>query len=121
MNKSIEVPILNDEYFVVVCWGTEKFVRKIGRYFHHEKEIKLLKNDRGTCYFYKKCAPIIVLPGYPKTCEEFGTLAHEAVHAVKNIFEHIDEDICKSEEVFPHSVGAVVRIVLEKGKNKNKK
>lgn len=43
----------------------------------------------------------------PKTMEEIGTLAHEACHAIENIFEKIREPM--GGEVFAHSVGAVVR------------
>jgi hypothetical protein len=50
------------------------------------------------------------MPEYPKTPEQIGTLAHEAVHAIDYIFTAMGQN--DYGEVFAHSVGAVVREVL---------
>ncbi len=113
MKKSIVIPILNNEYKAVVCWGDLKYLRKLMRDWGYEEpaEQNDLDERRGVCFSHKDCAPIIALPRYPKTAEEIGTLAHEAFHAVDHIFDKIRA--YKSDEVFAHSVGAIVRQVLE--------
>lgn len=58
------------------------------------------------------------MPKYPKIPEQIGTLAHEAVHACRNILDKIGEN--SSEEILEHSVGAVVRTVLQKSRKKLK-
>lgn len=113
MKKEIIVPILNDEYKVIVCWGNPKYVEKIVKQWGHKPEDtkSSLANRRGVCFYSEGCHPIVALPSCPKTAEEIGTLAHEATHAVINVFSKIDES--SYDEVFAHSVGAVVREVLK--------
>ena len=105
------IPILNDEYKVIVCWGTDKLIEKIAKNWGYENFVVDKTPRRGRTYYHPNCHPIIHLPHKPKTPAEIGTLAHEAVHAVTNIFEKIDET--ESGEVFAHSVGAVVRAILK--------
>lgn len=111
--KEIVIPILNNEYKVIVCWGSSKYIQKVVNDWNHEREDvrESLENRRGVTFFAKDCHPIISLPNKPKTPEEIGTLAHEAVHAVTNIFTKIEE--ANYDEVFAHSVGAVVRNTLK--------
>ena len=108
----LEIPIINDEYKVIVCWGDSKFIDKVLKSWHHKPEntSSSLLNRRGVCFYSKDCHPVIALPRKPKTPEEIGTLAHEATHAVSNIWEKLDETVY--DEVFAHSIGAVVRKVL---------
>lgn len=109
--RSIVVPILNDEYKVVVCWGGENWIEKVLTSWGHENIHLLdLENMRGQTFWTKDCAPVIVLRHRPKTGEEIGALAHEAVHAVSWIFDRIEEE--SRSEVFAHSVGAIVRKVM---------
>lgn len=114
-NKEIIIPIFNNEYKVVVCWGDSRYIKKIWKSWNHnnvddvEKE---LIDRRGVCFNCKGCSPIIALPHKPQTPEEIGTLAHEAVHAIDNIFRMVEEEA--AEEIYAHCVGAVVRGTLEK-------
>ena len=108
-NKVIRVNILNDEYKVVVCWGTTGFITKIARSYHYtDNEFPI--DGRGKCYYHKGSYPMVVLPRQPKTSEEIGTLAHEAVHAIDYIFGYLEET--RATEIHAHSVGAIVRKVL---------
>lgn len=111
--KEIEIKILNNEYKVIVCWGDSKYIGKVVNSWGHGRSdvSKELEQRRGACFYAKDCHPIIALPKKPKTPEQIGTLAHEATHAITNIFEKIEEDT--SNEIFAHSVGAVVREVLK--------
>ena len=115
--REIIVPIINNEYKVIVCWGNSKQIAKIVSSWKHPRldVEKQLIDRRGVCFYAKDCHPIIALPHAPKTPAEIGTLAHEATHAVRNVFEKIGEE--SSDEVFAHSVGAVVRETLKKGKS----
>lgn len=112
MKNEIVIPILNDEYKVIVCWGTPKIIAKVLKSWHYPKEdvTSSLMDMRGVCYYNPQCHPVIALPDKPKTAQQIGTLAHEAVHAIENIYQKISE--VPSGELFAHSVGAVVRKVL---------
>lgn len=112
-NKEIVIPILNDEYKVIVCWGSPKDIEKVIKDWHKDKADVMLdsENTRGRCYYKKGCHPIIAMPSKPTTPEQIGTLAHEAVHAINNIFDMISE--YQRDELFAHSVGAVVRNTLK--------
>lgn len=109
MKSYIEIPILNNEYKVIVCFGDEVLVCKVLARWHHnlkDVEEKLLGN-RGICLLNPECHPVIALPSIPKTAEQIGTLAHEACHAVEHIFTYLGQPL--NGELFAHSVGAVVR------------
>jgi Zn-dependent peptidase ImmA (M78 family) len=111
MGKEIVIPILNNEYKVIVCWGDSEFVNKVGiKWQYPSGDIKIEKGVRGYTAINKELNPIIVLRNRPKRADEFGTLAHEAVHAVCNIWDKIEEK--NIDEVFAHSVGAIVRETL---------
>ena len=114
--KTIEVPILNNEYKVIVCFGSPSQVEKVLQDYHHDSvhTKSSMIGNRGTCFYTKDAHPLIALPSFPKTPEQIGTLSHEAVHAIENIFMKISQPV--EGELFAHSVGAVVRIVLQKGK-----
>lgn len=113
--KEIEIPILNDEYKVIFTWGTEKEIKKVLTYRGHSLNAKNLILDglRGQCFYKQGFHPVIAMPSFPKTNAEIGTLAHEAVHAILEIFKNIGQENIDNE-VFAHSVGAVVRNVLKK-------
>lgn len=111
--KEIIVPILNDEYKVIVCFGSPKKVEKILKSWGHKPEDtkSSLLGNLGVCFCSEGKNPVIALPHKPKTATEIGTLAHEAVHAIEDIFNKIGQP--PSGELFAHSVGAVVRNVLK--------
>ena len=110
--NTIEVPILNNEYKVIVCFGTPEHIEKVLKKYGHKLDTKSsIIGNRGTCFYSsKENHPVIALPTFPKTPEQIGTLAHEAVHATEDIFIKIGQP--PSGELFAHSVGAIVRTVL---------
>jgi len=116
-NTEIVVPILNTEYKVVVCWGSKKYIEKLGSSYGHTVELD--GDFRGKHFYTKGSYPLIVLFQPPVTPEFVGTLAHEAVHAVESILFTIGED--GAEEILAHSVGAVVREVLSHQREKGTK
>lgn len=111
--KEIVVPVLNNEYKVIVCFGGEKVIRKVLTAWHYPKDCDLdLDGYRGRTFSRKNCHPVIALHKKPRTPEEIGTLAHEATHAIDWIMQTISET-GRLEEVYAHCVGAVVREVLK--------
>jgi hypothetical protein len=115
MAKQIQVPILNNEYSVIVCWGKPATVEKVLKQWKHTKKsqgwaVDCFDDSRGLCFTSNGAHPVIALPRLPRTNEEIGTLAHEATHAVEHIFSHIKQPL--GGEIFAHSVGAVVRETL---------
>lgn len=112
-NGEVIIPILNDEYKVVVTFGTPERISKVLKSWGHDEHSTIggVEDRRGACFYTKGCHPIIAMPRKPKTPTEIGTLAHESVHAVEYIFQAIQHD--GVGEIFAHSVGAVVRGVLK--------
>lgn len=111
---SLQVPILNDKYCVIVAWGSFRSIQKLLNANGYPKEDwheKRFEGANAVTFIRGNCHPVIAMPSSPLTCEQLGTLAHEACHAVEHIFEYIGQPI--GGEVFAHSVGAVVRVTLE--------
>jgi len=109
----IKVPILNNEYFVLVAWGEQKkaipWLTKTTGWDDITK--KLLSTARGHYWESKlwHCLPIIYVNVPIKGMEFQATLAHEAIHAVECIWKHIGED--SHYEVYTHSCAAILRAV----------
>lgn len=106
----IKIPILNNEYQVIVVFGDSKAVSKCLKRHKYKDTNGDYGDSRGLTYYEDDCHPVIALPRKPKTPEEIGNLSHEAVHAVKYLFDFIGEK--SIDEVFAHSVGAIVREAL---------
>lgn len=113
MKHEIVIPIINDEYKVVVCFGTPAYISKVLKSWGHDEHSTMggVEDRRGVCFYTKGCHPVIALPRKPKTPTEIGTLAHESVHAIEYIFQSIQQEF--AGEIVAHSVGAVVRGVLK--------
>jgi len=115
-NKLIVVPILNDRYKVQVCLGDEKFFRKALKKSNYTGLIDGYLKYAGVTFYCPHGMSIIWIKEVKKTPQFIGVLAHEACHAIHYLFKYIKQDsVC---EVYCHSVEAVVRIVLEKLKDK---
>lgn len=110
--KEIVVPILNNEYKVIVCFGGYPEVKRVLKRWNYNRELTTMEfeNRRGICFYEHSCHPVIAMPRRPKTPEEIGTLAHESCHAIEDIMGKIKQPL--GDEIFAHSVGAVVRTVL---------
>jgi hypothetical protein len=105
------ISLLNDEYAVRVVLGKPKDVQK---YLLQkiDKDMPACDSEfdvRGKTWHLEGRYPIIWVSPKLKGSEFYATLAHEAVHAVRFIFEYIGEE--SVDEVFAHSVGAIVRNV----------
>ena len=109
------IPILNNEYKVIVVWGSPKKIYEVVTEYGHQTTIDKTKlkfqENRGGCYMTEGRYPVIAMLQKPKTAENIGTLAHEATHAIEDIFQTIAED--SRGEVYAHSIGAIVRGALK--------
>lgn len=117
-SKSVTVPILNQEYKVVVYWGEPKQLRETLLEHHYNTDDfskrfldQQVEDNRGFTFKQDRCYPFIWINADLPASECIGTLAHEAVHAVDFIFQLVNEKTDDSE-IFAHSVGAIVREAL---------
>ena len=112
----IIIPVFNDEYKVIVCWGSDKYIKRIATKWKHDVSRFNGVRDvcRGVTIVTYRCHPIIALPKYPRTADEIGTLAHEAFHAMLDIYDTIGEEVKFPCEPFAHSISAIVKTALNK-------
>ena len=117
--KKITVPILTEEYKVIVFIGTgDELIKAGARYLEiPEKEMyERLKNKRGIAYDtfssgIKKQPAIFINGDYPVE-ESIATLAHEASHAMDYIQVFLGiRDI--NGEVHAHGIASVMRHSLK--------
>ena len=115
IEKFVLVPIFNNEYKIIVCWDSLLNARKLMKQYGYVDLIteQRMEGMRGLSFYGKDCYPFIMLPKFPRTAEEIGTLAHEATHAVDYIFDAINHKKNMADEIFGNAVGAVVRTVLQ--------
>jgi len=116
--EKITVPILNDEYKVYVLMGDKKEAEKfVSSYHKHDCHIG--EWFRGIFFYQSGYHPVIYLNLRKNDDHFWATLAHEATHVVKQIFDEIGEH--ESNEIFAHSVGAIVYAVEKHLKKKSKR
>jgi hypothetical protein len=122
MKNVLRIPILNDEYNVIVTWGNcAEIAKALKKYYYLPEDIEYLYERmgeqledvypkvRGICFHRHGNLPVITLPCFPTEPDEIATLAHEACHAI----EYIMSCLCASdEEIFAHSVAAIMRYTL---------
>jgi hypothetical protein len=108
----VRVPILNDEYWVIVCWGEPSEINKVLKDYHYPGDVRMVEwRVRGACFSREACHPVVALPAPPRTTTEIATLCHEAIHAACHVLDTVDAKI--DGEILAHSVGAIVRKTLE--------
>jgi hypothetical protein len=117
----INVPILNNEYFVLVAWGEQKkaipWLKKAGDIHTTPKD---LEGGRGHWWASNSwhCVPVIYINIPVKDDRFYATVSHESVHAINQIWEYIGED-CK-HEAYAHCVAAIVEAVTKEIRKKKK-
>lgn len=113
--RHIDIPILNNSWSVrvVISPNVTEVVPLLEEYGHDSDGLQTWHGDQtflGLTFIKRGKSPVIHLQEFPVTDAQIGTLAHEACHAIESIFDTIDQPL--GNEVFAHSVGAVVREVL---------
>jgi hypothetical protein len=114
-NKSIVVPILNDEYSVYVYIGDTKWAKRvISKYLDGEEGVSFGECNRGKCLSKIGYHPCIWVDPNLKGKQFSATLAHEAVHAVTHIIEYLamNGHDQSGNEFLAHGVGAILRKCL---------
>jgi len=114
-NKYYEVPILNNEYWVYVCVGKDykELAKKLEKHFEDRYDTNfnpdLSEYKRGRTLTKNGYNPYIFINlNNCKTKTSFyAVLAHEACHAVDEIFNIIGDN--NRDELFAHSVSAIIR------------
>lgn len=105
-------------YTVIAIVGAEEKVQKYVRWKFEDPEFKFDVGARwGACCYRPGYVPILWIPRKPKTTEEMGTLAHEALHAIFRLLGWAGMPADEStEEVLCHGVSHIVKTVLTKVK-----
>ena len=117
--QSVKVPILNNEYYVTVVWGNlEKAKTYILSITDNKADFCDMGNLRGVMFAVEDFSyqPVIYLVLSPEDDKFYSTLAHEATHAVKCIWDKLEEAYVG--EIFAYSVGAIVGAVEKQVKGK---
>jgi hypothetical protein len=122
--KTIDVSILNDTYKVYVYIGDRELAnKKICEYVGENNGKEFLNPDnRGKSVHKWGLHPCIWIDGDLNYKDGIGTLSHEAVHSVSAIMEYLAMDMrdLSGNEFLAHSVGAIVRKVLQEFNFTNK-
>ena len=110
--QSVKVPILNDEYYVTVVWGDLAQAQSyILSQTNNKADFCDIQNLRGILFavedFSYQSVIYITLP--IDSDRFYSTLAHEANHAVKCIWDKVEEAYIG--EIFAYSVGTIVYAV----------
>lgn len=103
----VEVPILNNEYWVYVIWGKKeeclKFIKR-----HLKKDyVEIYDGVRGQTFGCEEYEPIIYMAMKPNEEHFWATLAHESCHAINRIWDYIGETT-RTDEIYAHSIGAIL-------------
>lgn len=118
----VRIPVINDQWAVVFCWGdTDDVADALFAWGYPTPErvaAKCFDGHLGVTFHTEGCPPVIAMPCRPRSPQHIGVLAHEAVHAVEDVFAAIGEERGRDSEIFAHSVGAVVRGALEFSRSK---
>ena len=110
-NFLFTVDILNNEYWVAVFVGDdiEKLTKLVKRHFE-TNEIPKTNNPRGFYFGHTDYSPFIWINTKlfnKKSDTIYATVAHEAIHAIDDIFRKIGSQ--ERDELFAHGVTAIVR------------
>lgn len=116
--REIEIPFATFEYYFVLLVGpragVEAYMR--WRFDDSDPETDLRPSTFRACVFTSKNrAPVLWMPKTPRSAEDIGLVAHEALHVVKDLMDWAHIPLGEaSEEAYCHALGFVVRSVLEK-------
>jgi len=108
--KKTTVPILNDTYYVYLLYGDKNKAEKwVSDYYPFTLDKYPFENNKGATFHGDGYHPTIWIS--EDAPEPYSTVAHEAVHAIKWIWNDIGE--YNHDEVFAHSVGTIVRYFIK--------
>ena len=79
---NIKIPILNNEYFVIVTNCDKEDVKNTIKRYGHEHKVQDMGGFRGRTFMTTHRMPVIWINGELSAVEAIGTLSHESVSAV---------------------------------------
>lgn len=91
---------------------------QLAKYFEEYEYINILNDIKSKIVFGSTyCLPkgvLVYMPNRPKTDEDYGTLAHEILHAVFNITEKVGIEYSpEGEEVYTYLMQALMQAALK--------
>lgn len=108
--------VLVDMSFVdmqILCvFGNREVLQKKLRKVFDEPSLTIEPSNTklGETFMKDGYIPVIWVPRKPKKPREYGTLAHEATHAVSYMFRYLKTPINEdTEEIFSKAVGYIVQ------------
>lgn len=114
--KKIIIPILNNEYKVLVVFGTNeeraRYISKHVKGYDYEYALERCKATRGQTFLrLPQDHPLITIDIDLPYDMAFATIAHEASHAVQDIIDNLGIDD-RSDEFKGHSISAIMRMSI---------
>lgn len=104
------------DFTIVVIFGDYKNIDKYIQWKFDDKDFNSSDSlkPRGKTFCRVGYVPVIWLPKKPRTSREYGILAHEAFHAIFNMFTWANIPLTEdTEEVVAHSLSHIVNEVLK--------
>ena len=118
--KEIEIPMGIFDFTVICIVGDYENVENYIRWKCEDKEFDLSIWDkgyesRGKCFYRIGYVPILWIPRAPETPKEYGTLAHESLHAIWHLFDWASIPMTRdTEEVVTHAMAHIISTILKK-------
>ncbi len=114
----IDMGMFDYDIYVIISNNKTRVGKYVNDYYKAEDGIlRSPDNELGICYSKDGYCPVIWIPKFPKSPKEYGTLAHEAFHAVFYMTKWASIKINEAtEEVIAHAVSYIVGKTLEKAK-----
>ena len=112
--KKYRIPIFTEEYAINVVIGKRnEVIRELAKYTTYSPKTIIKDFDgRGITYnVYPEKHPIIGIDGDIKAITQIATMAHEAIHAIDFLMEHLSIDL-KETEFRGHAVATILRKIL---------
>lgn len=114
--KKFDVHFGTFEYTVCCIVGPYESAKKYARWKMDDPDIRFADTaPRGMCLTSEGWVPILWIPRAPRTAREYGSLAHEVLHAVTymlNSWTNVRLTL-DSDEVYCHAVGHLMTSILE--------
>jgi hypothetical protein len=122
LNFIIDLHIYQFDVMVSIGETDDELDKKLKKYgIEDEDKLLCMFESRGVgrTVSFKGGQTLIRCKNYPRTSEDFGTLAHEIFHAVHYIMERINFQVTlDNSEPFAHLIGYLTREIYARIKKK---
>lgn len=117
MSKNFIIPLVIYPFDVMVSLGeTDEELKSSLKKVNTEWDDNMACVGKGRFYMTEQKQSIIRLSVYPKTNEDYGTLAHEIFHAVTHILNVVGMKLAffKSDEAYAYLMGYLTTEIYKK-------